>query len=143
MVIKLISLAAQKFLTDLAKESYTYSKQRQATTQPQAKNKRNVLLLDDVSRAVWLPLRCVGGADGSAQASKFGVSMNKLEYVADSVTAGTTQEAQPQQQPQQPGHPQHPQYQQQQQQQQQQQAAGQGAADKKTAQSRPKKKTKV
>lgn len=74
VVVKMISLAAQKFLTvrpqpawrraltrffffvqELAKESYTFSKQRMSVQQPvQQKNKRNVLVLDDVSRCAAL-----------------------------------------------------------------------------------------
>lgn len=73
VVIKLVSLAAQKFLTDLAKESYSFSKKRQGLSgQATQKNRRSVLLLEDVAKA----------------ASKFGVSVNKPEYFADTPTAG-------------------------------------------------------
>ncbi len=74
VVVKMIGLAAQKFLTDLAKESYAFSKKRQqATGTAQQKSaRRNVLLLEDVANA----------------AHKFGVRVVKPEYFADSVTAG-------------------------------------------------------
>ena len=74
VVVKMIGLAAQKFLTDLAKESYAFSKKRQqATGTAQQKSaRRNVLLLEDVANA----------------AQKFGVRVVKPEYFADSVTAG-------------------------------------------------------
>ncbi len=93
----------------------------------------------------------VCGSDGlrsPSQAAKFGISMNKLEYVADSVSAGTTLEMPPQAQAhqQQPGYAQQPQHQQQPHQQAQHGGAGAGqggAADKKTGQRSAKKKTKV
>merc|ERR1719171_732481 len=73
VVIKMVSLAAQKFVTDLAKESYAFSKKRQGLSgQSQQKNRRSVLLLEDVAKA----------------AGKFGISVNKPEYFADTPTAG-------------------------------------------------------
>ena len=75
VVVRVVSLAAQKFLTDLAKESYAFSKKRQsASGQTQQKNRRSVLLLEDVANA----------------ASKFGVAVNKPDYFADSPNAGVS-----------------------------------------------------
>ncbi len=80
VVIKMVSLAAQKFLTDLAKESYAFSKKRQqaAGSAQQKSTRRNVLLLEDVANA----------------AGKFGVRVVKPDYFADSVTAGLVSETQ-------------------------------------------------
>ena len=54
-------------------ESYAFSKKRQGLSgQAQQKNRRSVLLLEDVAKA----------------AGKFGISVNKPEYFADTPTAG-------------------------------------------------------
>jgi hypothetical protein len=80
---QMISLAAQKFLADIAKESYALSKKRQGqpqnSAQQQKSHRRNVLLLEDVASA----------------AAKYGIRVSKPEYFADSINAGLVVEPPP------------------------------------------------
>lgn len=64
----MVSFAAQKFLSDLAKESYALSKKRQqvapsGSQQQQKASRRNVMLLEDVASA----------------AAKYGIRVSKPE----------------------------------------------------------------
>uniref|UniRef100_A0A6B2LS42 Transcription initiation factor TFIID subunit 10 n=1 Tax=Arcella intermedia TaxID=1963864 RepID=A0A6B2LS42_9EUKA len=69
---KLISMAAQKFVSDVANDALQYCKVRQQNAQQRSKNKRLVLSMDDLSQAL----------------KEYGIHINKPPYY--SAKPGTT-----------------------------------------------------
>jgi len=65
-VQKLISLAAQKFISDVANDALQYCKVRQQNAQQRSKNKRLILSMDDLSQAL----------------KEYGIHINKPPYYA-------------------------------------------------------------
>jgi len=68
---RLIALAAQKFISDIANDALQYCKLRHQASQSKAKQKL-VLTMDDLSRSL----------------KEYGINLRKPEYFADRPTAG-------------------------------------------------------
>ncbi len=106
VVIKMVSFAAQKFLSDLAKESYALSKKRQQVAPGETRERKGRILSllffffffffsknffcsatqqqqQSKSRRNIMLLE-----DVTAAAAKYGIRVAKPEYFADSVNAG-------------------------------------------------------
>jgi len=81
-VTRLVSIAAQKFVGEIASDALQYCKIRQTALAKdkkghvQAKEKRLVLTTEDLSQAL----------------REYGVNLQRQEYFADSIAAGTTKE---------------------------------------------------
>ncbi|XP_024378889.1 transcription initiation factor TFIID subunit 10 isoform X1 [Physcomitrium patens] len=81
-VTRLVSIAAQKFVGEIASDALQYCKIRQTAAAKdkkghvQAKEKRLVLNTEDLSQAL----------------REYGVNLQRQEYFADSIAAGTAKE---------------------------------------------------
>jgi transcription initiation factor TFIID subunit 10 len=72
-VLRLVSLSAQKFISEVCQDSFEYCKRRQQSGISKSKEKRYVLNNEDLSNSL----------------AEYGITVRKPEYFSDSLTIET------------------------------------------------------